>query len=77
MLQQNYPNNYGKQSVGNIIKKIYAENGIKSLFKGNLTNCLRIVPQNAIQLSFYNYFEGIPLLLDNLNNPYTFFLLLG
>jgi solute carrier family 25 (mitochondrial phosphate transporter), member 23/24/25/41 len=64
MLQQNYPNNYGKQRVGTIIKKIYAENGIKSLFKGNLTNCLRIVPQNAIQLSFYNYFG------DKMNDKY-------
>ena len=33
-------------------------NGFKSFFKGNLTNCLRIVPQNAIQLSAFNYFNN-------------------
>ena len=57
MLQQNYPNYYGKESTRVIVRSIYNKNGISSLFKGNLVNCIRIVPQNAIQLSFFNYFR--------------------
>ena len=55
VLQQNYPNKYGKQSITSILKNTVKSNGIKSLFKGNYTNCLRIIPQNAIQLAGYNY----------------------
>ena len=59
MLQQNYPHSYGNQSVGRIIRNIYSTTGFKSLFKGNVINCTRIIPQNAIQLSFYKYFSDI------------------
>ena len=48
MLQQNYPHSYGNQSVGRIIRNIYSTTGFKSLFKGNVINCTRIIPQNAI-----------------------------
>jgi len=64
MLQQNYPNNFGKKSTRSIIRDVYKSNGMKALFKGNLTNCLRIVPQNASQLAFYNYFR------ENMNNSF-------
>lgn len=59
MLQQNYPNDYGKKGTLSIVKEVYKNNGLKALFKGNFTNCLRIVPQNATQLAFYNYFREI------------------
>ena len=57
VLQQNYPKTYGKESILTILRNSIKNNGIKSLFKGNYTNCLRIVPQNAIQLAGYNYFN--------------------
>lgn len=57
MLQQNYPKSYGNQSAANIIINIYNRSGYRALFKGNLINCARIVPQNAIQLAFYKYFS--------------------
>ena len=63
VLQQNYPNTYGKQGIVHILKDITKNTGFRSLFKGNLTNCLRIVPQNAIQLSAFNYFN---IYLNNL-----------
>jgi len=72
VLQQNYPNTYGKQSITSILKNTVKSNGIKSLFKGNYTNCLRIIPQNAIQLAGYNYSLNILNKLypsyNNLNN---------
>jgi len=55
MLKQNYPNCYGKQNTPQIIYNIYKQYGFKALFKGNIVNCMRIIPQNAIQLSIYNY----------------------
>lgn len=58
VLQQNYPNTYGKQGILRILTDTTKNNGFKSFFKGNLTNCLRIVPQNAIQLSAFNYFNN-------------------
>lgn len=58
VLQQNYPNTYGKQGILRILTDTTKNNGFKSFFKGNLTNCLRIVPQNAIQLSVFNYFNN-------------------
>ena len=64
VLQQNYPNTYGKQGIVHILKDTTKNNGFHSFFKGNLTNCLRIVPQNAIQLSAFNYFNNY------LNNLY-------
>lgn len=64
VLQQNYPNTYGKQGIVHILKDTTKNNGFRSFFKGNLTNCLRIVPQNAIQLSAFNYFNNY------LNNLY-------
>tara|TARA_B100000575_G_C23143318_1_gene666170 strand:+ start:11362 stop:12216 length:855 start_codon:yes stop_codon:yes gene_type:complete len=55
IMQQNYPNTFGRKSIISIIKKTYNTNGLRSLFKGNLSNCIRIIPQNAIQLAAYNY----------------------
>lgn len=61
VLQQNYPNTYGKQSIITVLKNTTKSSGIISLFKGNYVNCLRIIPQNALQLSGYNW------LLDKFN----------
>ena len=73
MLQQNYPNYYGKSSTFTIIKNIYTQNGLRALFKGNFTNCLRIIPQNATQLAFYNYFKkGFDEKLPNHSNLSSF-----
>ncbi len=58
VLQQNYPNTYGKQGILRILTDTTKQSGFKSFFKGNFTNCLRIVPQNAIQLSAFNYFNN-------------------
>ncbi len=64
VLQQNYPSTYGKQGIVRILRDTTRKNGFQSFFKGNFTNCLRIVPQNAIQLSAFNYLNNY------LNNLY-------
>lgn len=74
MLQQNYPNNYGKRSTMSIVTEVYKSNGLKALFKGNFTNCLRIIPQNATQLAFYNYFrENMDKRFPDYKNSNSFF----
>ena len=64
ILKQNYPNSYGKNNLFSIINDIHKKNGFRALFKGNLSNCIRIIPQNAIQLAGYNYISN-KLQIDN------------
>lgn len=59
MLTQNYPTRYRNTSIYKMIHDMYKHNGLKSLFKGNLTNCIRIIPQNAIQLATFNYCQNL------------------
>jgi len=37
------------------MRVIYNRNGLNGYFNGNLTNCIRIFPQSAIQWSTFNY----------------------
>jgi len=37
------------------MRVIYNQNGLNGYFNGNLTNCIRIFPQSAIQWSTFNY----------------------
>ena len=53
ILQQNYPKIYNKHIFISFYK-MYKYDGLYGLFKGNLTNCIRIFPQNAIQYSVFN-----------------------
>jgi len=41
-------------TLSSVIKK----EGFNNLWKGNLTNCLRILPQNGINYSLFNYFKS-------------------
>ena len=34
-------------------KQIYRENGVKSFYDGNLTNCLKVIPESALKFIFY------------------------
>ena len=47
-------NSYLKNSTfQNVIRK----EGVRYLWKGNLTNCIRVFPQFALNYSFYEYFK--------------------
>ena len=52
ILQQNYPSLYNR-GVYVSFSQIYRTNGLIGLYRGNLTNCVRIFPQNAIQYSIF------------------------
>lgn len=68
ILKQMYPLKYNNNIIYSYYQ-IYKIEGIKSLFKGNLINCYRIFPQNAIQYSCFEYNKKILNLSNkNLNN---------
>jgi hypothetical protein len=55
---------YNSTNINNIIKN----EGILSLWKGNLTNCIRIFPNSAINFTVFNYIQSN----NNLNNNNNF-----
>ena len=55
ILRQNFPLQYNNYNLFSSFKYMYLNEGPKSLFKGNLTNCVRIFPQTAIQYSVFEY----------------------
>lgn len=50
------------------IKDVIKYEGIKGLWKGNFTNCVRIFPQIAINYSIYNYCRNNIFLQETTNN---------
>ena len=44
---------------GSTIREVVSKEGIRYLWKGNGTNCIRIIPQNAINYSMYKYCNNI------------------
>ena len=55
VLKQNYPHKYNDRLMISSMRVIYNRNGLNGYFNGNLTNCIRIFPQSAIQWSTFNY----------------------
>ena len=55
ILRQNFPNQYSKHNIYSSFRQMYLREGPKSLFKGNLVNCVRIFPQTAVQYSVFEY----------------------
>eukprot|EP00835_Amoeboradix_gromovi_P005349 NODE_494_length_7750_cov_0.325317.p2 type:complete len:309 gc:universal NODE_494_length_7750_cov_0.325317:1893-967(-) len=48
-----------KSNISNIIKIIYQENGIRSFWRGNLLNCLKVMPESALKFHFFEYSKEI------------------
>ncbi len=40
-------------SMGTVLGRIYAKEGVRGLFRGNLANCIRVFPTGAITLTTY------------------------
>jgi len=47
--------NYPQMNFSQLSKHIYFNDNILSFFKGNLLNCIRFVPQNALQMSIFQF----------------------
>jgi len=59
----------GKVKMLPQLKSIFVNNGIRGLFAGNLTNCLRVVPNGAIVgLVYTNMIKYTPV--DDIKNPH-------
>ena len=73
ILQQNNPILYSKGNPISSLHFVIKNEGILSLFNGNLINCIRIFPQSAIQVGTYEiskkYFHKY-----DINDYYNFFL---
>lgn len=48
-----------KGSVGKGLAKIWREEGFKGMMRGNLANCVRIVPYSAVQFGSYNLYKKL------------------
>lgn len=68
ILRQNYPLQYQKYSVIDSLKYMYKRGG---LYKGNLTNCIRIFPQTAMQYSFFNILKKNSNIQNTLINNFA------
>ena len=55
MMRINYPD----LNFFQISKHIYLHNNLFSFFKGNLLNCIRFVPQNALQMSIFQFSNNL------------------
>lgn len=62
ILQQIHTKKYKNLNIYNSLKLTIKNEGFKSLFNGNLSNCLRIFPQSAIQ---YTVFDSTKNYLNN------------
>ena len=49
--------NQNKFMPNSNLKAVIKKEGYIGLWKGNLTNCLRIIPQNAINFTIYEYIK--------------------
>lgn len=48
-----------KLSVSKGLWKMWKEEGWKGFFRGNGTNCIRIVPYSAVQFGSYNFYKRV------------------
>jgi solute carrier family 25 (adenine nucleotide translocator) protein 4/5/6/31 len=46
-------------SIGNCFKRVYAEQGFRSYWRGNLVNCLRYAPQQGSALAFNDFLNNV------------------
>ena len=44
-----------KQNIKNVLKLIYLENGMYSFWRGNLLNCVKVMPESALKFHFFEY----------------------
>ncbi|ORY39438.1 mitochondrial carrier [Rhizoclosmatium globosum] len=45
--------------IGNAFSRIYSEQGLGAFWRGNLTNCIRYFPTQAINLASKDFFKGL------------------
>src|SRR5210317_1407714 len=67
LILQNNP----QSLISSIIKSELKQFGVKSLFKGNLINCIRIFPQKSIKIFAFEKTKGLVstrIKNDNINN---------
>ena len=57
MLQTSLLKGRQVNSLTQSMKIIYQENGIMSFWKGNATNCSRVIPHTAVQFTAYQFFK--------------------
>ena len=60
-----------KYMPNSTLRDVIKKEGIRYLWKGNFTNCVRVFPQMAINYSFYSYFnKNIPVIFgkDKIND---------
>jgi len=56
---QSVGRNEYKLPVWSALKKMWAEEGWRGLMVGNGTNCIRIVPYNAIQYCSFTFYKSV------------------
>lgn len=56
---QNPGRNEYKLSIWKALKKIGKEEGWRGYFRGNGTNCIRIVPYSAVQFGSYSIYKKV------------------
>lgn len=54
---QNHNKKYG--SITSALVEMYKEEGLKSYFKGNGINCIRMFPTNALQFYFFDFYKAV------------------
>jgi len=59
MLRQIHPSIYSSKNIPKSLIYISKTEGPTALFKGNLTNSIRIFPQTAIQFSVFSFFNKL------------------
>ncbi len=46
-------------SIWQALKKIGKEEGWRGFLRGNVTNCIRIIPYSAVQFGSYNFYKRV------------------
>ena len=44
-----------KSNIRHVITTIYNENGIRSFWRGNMLNCIKVMPESALKFHFFEY----------------------
>jgi len=47
------------ESIGDCFRRVYAEQGLKAFWRGNLVNCLRYAPQQGSALAFNDFLNSV------------------
>lgn len=65
ILRQNFPTRY-TTSLPEVVRSLYNTEGVRGLLRGNMSNCLRVFPQQAIQ---YSVFQSVNRYLSDTQEP--------